>query len=158
MTQADGTLLVSVQNGVAQATFNRPEAINAFNDAQRTAFRETMLALAADPAVRVIVIGGAGDRGFSAGADVKAELYQTRVDAHTSPSPKSSRTPKRATISIRCSALAQMTNRAKRVSAATSKSKRRRARARMPRTMQRQLPCSSRNTKRALFYTSSVKL
>lgn len=71
MTQATGPLLVSHHGPVARVTFNRPEAINAFNDAQRRAFREAILDLSADDAVRVILIDGAGERGFSAGADVK---------------------------------------------------------------------------------------
>ncbi|MGH7390270.1 MAG: enoyl-CoA hydratase/isomerase family protein [Candidatus Rokuibacteriota bacterium] len=65
------TLLTSVDGGVARITLNRPEARNALS---RTLVRELGDALAAfesDPAARVIVLAGAGDKAFCAGADLK---------------------------------------------------------------------------------------
>lgn len=64
-------LLVERRGQVALVTFNRPEAVNAFNDAVRRAFPQLMADLEADDAVRAIVICGAGERGFCAGADIK---------------------------------------------------------------------------------------
>ncbi|HSE93994.1 MAG TPA: enoyl-CoA hydratase/isomerase family protein [Methylomirabilota bacterium] len=64
-------LLTSVDGGVARITLNRPEARNALS---RTLIRELGDALAAfesDPAARVIVLAGAGDKAFCAGADLK---------------------------------------------------------------------------------------
>ena len=65
------TLLTSTEGGVARITLNRPEVRNALS---RTMVRELEAALAAaeaDSAARVIVLAGAGDRAFCAGADLK---------------------------------------------------------------------------------------
>jgi enoyl-CoA hydratase/carnithine racemase len=65
------TITVSVEDHVATLTFNRPEAMNAFNQ-QMT--REVVAACAAvndDADVRVVILTGAGDRAFSAGLDLK---------------------------------------------------------------------------------------
>ena len=51
-------------------TLNRPEALNAFNEALYDATTEALIAAAADPTVAVVVITGAG-KAFSAGTDVK---------------------------------------------------------------------------------------
>lgn len=57
-------------DAVAQVTLNRPDSLNAFNVAQRRDLAGAMRDLAADPAVRAVVLTGAS-RGFSAGADLK---------------------------------------------------------------------------------------
>ena len=65
------TLLTSVVDGVARVTLNRPEVRNALS---RTLVAELSAALAAceaDPATRVVVLSGAGDKAFCAGADLK---------------------------------------------------------------------------------------
>jgi enoyl-CoA hydratase/carnithine racemase len=65
------TLLASLADGVARVMLNRPEVRNALS---RTLVAELGAALAAyeaDPAARVIVVAGAGDQAFCAGADLK---------------------------------------------------------------------------------------
>ena len=65
------TLLTSLADGVARIVLNRPEARNALS---RTLVQELEAALAAfeaDPAARVVVLSGAGDKAFCAGADLK---------------------------------------------------------------------------------------
>jgi enoyl-CoA hydratase/carnithine racemase len=65
------TLLTSCEGGVARIVLNRPEVRNALS---RTLIEELGRALAAfeaDAAARVIVLSGAGDRAFCAGADLK---------------------------------------------------------------------------------------
>lgn len=62
-------LLVSVENNVAVVTFHRPEALNALNSAVLEELDQIVDALAADPAVRVIVFTGEG-KSFIAGADL----------------------------------------------------------------------------------------
>jgi enoyl-CoA hydratase/carnithine racemase len=64
-------LLCRNEGGVARLTLNRPESINAFNMELRRSLPEALSALDEDRAVRVIVIDGAGERGFSAGADIR---------------------------------------------------------------------------------------
>jgi enoyl-CoA hydratase/carnithine racemase len=65
------TLLVNVKDGVASVTLNRPEARNALNAALIRELEQAFATLEADPAARVIVLSGAGDKAFCAGADLK---------------------------------------------------------------------------------------
>ena len=70
------TLLVDVRHGVATLTLNRPEARNALN---QTVIRELGAALAhleGDAETRVVVLRGAGERAFCAGADLKG-MFRT---------------------------------------------------------------------------------
>jgi 2-(1,2-epoxy-1,2-dihydrophenyl)acetyl-CoA isomerase len=62
-------VLTSRDGGVLTITLNRPEVYNAFNRAMHGALHEALTG-AADPAVRAVVITGAG-KGFSAGQDIK---------------------------------------------------------------------------------------
>ena len=56
--------------GVARIVMNRPEVFNAFNEQMISEITQAVQDCAADPAVRVIVLAGAG-RNFSAGADIQ---------------------------------------------------------------------------------------
>ena len=67
MTEA--LVLMTVTDGVAVVTLNRPDKRNAMSDAMRAAFAEVLQAVAADASVRAVVLTGAG-RGFCAGGDV----------------------------------------------------------------------------------------
>jgi enoyl-CoA hydratase/carnithine racemase len=62
-------ILYSVEAGVATITLNRPDRLNAWCAALDTDVRAGMRQATDDPAVRVIVLTGAG-RGFCAGADM----------------------------------------------------------------------------------------
>ncbi|MDA8126967.1 MAG: enoyl-CoA hydratase [Deltaproteobacteria bacterium] len=55
---------------VATVIFNNPERRNAMSLAMWLATAEALEKLAADPAVRVVVLTGAGDRAFVSGADI----------------------------------------------------------------------------------------
>jgi enoyl-CoA hydratase/carnithine racemase len=59
----------SVADGVATITLNRPDRLNAWTPALGLAYHDALAAADADPAVRAIVVTGAG-RGFCAGADM----------------------------------------------------------------------------------------
>ena len=63
-------LLVEVSGHVATVTFNNPAKRNALSAEIRTALPGLLAALNADPGVRVIVLTGAGDKAFAAGADI----------------------------------------------------------------------------------------
>jgi len=56
---------------VATVTLDRPQRLNAWTGRMNTEYRALLARAAADPAVRVIVVTGAG-RGFCAGADTRA--------------------------------------------------------------------------------------
>lgn len=67
---------VEVESEVALVTLNRPNAMNALSRELRTAIADTFEKLEADPAVRVVILTGAG-KAFCAGLDLK-ELGQGR--------------------------------------------------------------------------------
>lgn len=62
-------LQIDDQNKVRTLTLNRPEALNAFNEALYDAAAEALFTAADDPDVAVVLLTGAG-RAFSAGADL----------------------------------------------------------------------------------------
>ena len=62
-------VLLQVENGIGTLTLNRPEKLNAFAGRMRQEVTEAVQQMADDPAVRVLVITGAG-RAFCAGADI----------------------------------------------------------------------------------------
>jgi 2-(1,2-epoxy-1,2-dihydrophenyl)acetyl-CoA isomerase len=64
-------LLESVEDGVLTLTMNRPDRLNALTGEMLQGLHDSITRAAADPAIGVIVLTGAG-RGFCAGGDVKA--------------------------------------------------------------------------------------
>ena len=65
-----GDLLASLDEGVLTLTLNRPEARNAMSRAMIEALASQLAAAEVDPAVKCLVLTGAG-KGFCAGGDVK---------------------------------------------------------------------------------------
>ena len=63
-------LLSAVSDGVARLTLNRPERRNALSWSLIAELRDALAALKADPDVRVVVLTGAGEKAFCAGADL----------------------------------------------------------------------------------------
>ena len=59
----------TIDNGVAVVTFNRPEVRNAINDAMRTELVAVLESVAADEAVRAVVLTGKG-KAFCSGGDI----------------------------------------------------------------------------------------
>lgn len=75
MTQGDNDppgALVELRANVMVITINRPEARNAVNAAVSIAVGDALEQAQHDPDVRAVVITGAGDKSFCAGADLKA--------------------------------------------------------------------------------------
>jgi 2-(1,2-epoxy-1,2-dihydrophenyl)acetyl-CoA isomerase len=64
-------LIETISGGIATITFNRPESRNSLTPAMMKGLAESLPRLAIDPAVRVVVLTGAG-RAFCAGGDVKS--------------------------------------------------------------------------------------
>lgn len=69
MTGTDAVVLTEVKEGVGIATLNRPEKLNAWTPGMRLAYFDALDAFSRDPAVRAIMVRGAG-RAFCAGADL----------------------------------------------------------------------------------------
>lgn len=65
---SDSGILFIYQDGIARITLNRPERLNSFNDAMHQALSAALSSVENDPALRVVVLTGAG-RGFCAGQD-----------------------------------------------------------------------------------------
>ena len=68
---SEAPVLVDVADGVARVTLNRPSVRNALNPAMLAALDAALRRLEDDAAARAIVLRGAGDRAFCAGADLK---------------------------------------------------------------------------------------
>jgi len=72
LTDAGPAVLAERRGNVAVITINRPEARNAINAAVSIGVGDALEEAARDAGVRAVVITGAGDKSFCAGADLKA--------------------------------------------------------------------------------------
>jgi enoyl-CoA hydratase len=80
MTDDQPRVLVSRPvEGVAQLTLNRPEVLNALDYRTLGELADELESLDRDESVRCVVITGAGDRAFAAGADIKEMADATPV-------------------------------------------------------------------------------
>lgn len=77
-------LIVEREGAVAIVTLNRPKVLNALSSATLAELHAVMTALAAAPDVRAIVLTGAGEKSFVAGADINelAALSPAEAKAH----------------------------------------------------------------------------
>lgn len=62
----------ALEDGIATITINRPERLNAMDAEHYQALSHAWVRVRDDPAVRVAVITGAGERSFTTGADLKS--------------------------------------------------------------------------------------
>jgi enoyl-CoA hydratase len=69
------TLLYDVKDGIAVITLNRPQVLNALNRQLIGELDNALVTARADASVHVVIITGAGDKAFAAGADI-AELAE----------------------------------------------------------------------------------
>jgi enoyl-CoA hydratase len=74
------TLIYEVQDTIATVTLNRPQVLNALNTQVFDELEHLFTEIHASTAVRVVLLTGAGEKAFAAGADIQ-ELAAT--DAHT---------------------------------------------------------------------------
>lgn len=77
---AEGRILSRKEAGIGWLTINQPEKRNAISLAMWDAIGAVAEDFAADPAVRVVVMHGAGGKAFASGADI-SEFDRIRADA-----------------------------------------------------------------------------
>jgi enoyl-CoA hydratase/carnithine racemase len=68
------TIRYAAADGVATVTLDRPQVLNAMNQAMRAELLDVFRRLRTDETVRAVVVTGAGERAFSAGADIREFL------------------------------------------------------------------------------------
>jgi 2-(1,2-epoxy-1,2-dihydrophenyl)acetyl-CoA isomerase len=69
LTAAFRNIVLDLSEGVATLTLNRPERLNAFNDAMHAELREALARVGGERTIRAVILTGAG-RGFCAGQDL----------------------------------------------------------------------------------------
>jgi len=73
-------LLYEKRDGIAFITFNRPKVLNALNRKTVEELHQALLDTRGDEAVRVLILTGAGEKAFVAGADINELAQQTPVN------------------------------------------------------------------------------
>ena len=63
-------IIYEAKDGIATITFNRPKALNALNGALLGELSQALDEISADEDIRALVLTGAGDKSFVAGADI----------------------------------------------------------------------------------------
>jgi len=76
------SLLLETTDGVAQLTVNRPQSLNALNSELLGELECAFYELERDPAVKVVVLTGAGEKAFVAGADIKEMAAMSAFQGH----------------------------------------------------------------------------
>lgn len=66
----DDLIRFDIEEGIATLTINRPEVMNALNGDTLEALSKHIARVDSDPAVRVVIITGAGEKAFVAGGDI----------------------------------------------------------------------------------------
>lgn len=73
-------LLVKIEDSIAIVTINRPEVRNALDKETWGLLRDTFISLEKDPDVKVIILTGAGEKAFIAGADLNSLKVRTVLE------------------------------------------------------------------------------
>ncbi|MBW4055385.1 MAG: enoyl-CoA hydratase/isomerase family protein [Proteobacteria bacterium] len=75
-------LLIETSNGITTLMINRPQVLNALNSDVVRELECALYELDLDAAVRVIIVTGAGEKAFVAGADIKEMSEISAYEAH----------------------------------------------------------------------------
>ena len=73
-------ILYATRDGIAYITFNRPKVLNALNRRTVEELQQALLDARDEQAVRVLILTGAGEKAFVAGADISELALQTPVN------------------------------------------------------------------------------
>jgi enoyl-CoA hydratase len=82
-SHADGKILHKITDGVGVVTFNNPDKRNAMSLDMWEGLGQALIELRDDPAVRAVILQGAGDKAFVSGADI-SQFEKTRHNAEAS--------------------------------------------------------------------------
>ena len=63
-------IIFQIEDGISTITFNRPETLNALNSELLKEFSQALDEIAANEDIRVLILTGAGEKSFVAGADI----------------------------------------------------------------------------------------
>ncbi|OCA89000.1 enoyl-CoA hydratase-related protein [Pseudobacillus wudalianchiensis] len=74
------TVLYTKENNIAYVTINREKALNCFNYETLKHLQEVTDEISIDPEVKVVIFTGAGEKAFSAGADLKERKTLTETE------------------------------------------------------------------------------
>jgi enoyl-CoA hydratase/carnithine racemase len=80
-TSTFANILYETKGAIAYITFNRPKVLNALNKSVITELKTAFEAAREDSAVRGVILTGAGDKAFAAGADISEMLHDTPLEA-----------------------------------------------------------------------------
>jgi len=72
-------LLISIEGGIGTVTINRPKALNTLNIEVFTELYAVFCEIETNPAVRVVILTGCGEKAFVAGVDIGEMKNQTSV-------------------------------------------------------------------------------
>jgi enoyl-CoA hydratase len=72
----DAKITYELREGIGYITLNRPDALNSFNKPSLDQFESILKSCKEDEACRAIIITGAGEKAFSAGADVNTFIEE----------------------------------------------------------------------------------
>src|SRR5437879_5211117 len=73
-------ILYEKKDGIAYVTFNRPKVLNALNRKTVEELQHALVDARDDSSVRVLIVTGAGEKAFVAGADISELAQRTPVD------------------------------------------------------------------------------
>jgi len=76
-------IIFKTDDGIATIIFNRPEALNALNDALIKEFSLALTEISKNEEIRVLILTGAGEKAFVAGADIKELSTFNSIQAKT---------------------------------------------------------------------------
>jgi len=83
-TTALANVLYEKKNAIAYVTVNRPKSLNALNTPTWEDLRTAFVDAGNDPTVRGVILTGAGNKAFIAGADIGELAHATAIDAERS--------------------------------------------------------------------------
>src|ERR1041385_7364023 len=72
-------LLLNREGAIALVTINRPQVLNALDSSTLDEIRRAIIELKHDATIRCVILTGAGDKAFAAGADISELAGQSPV-------------------------------------------------------------------------------